>query len=65
MKLKELIDRIVADGVITPDEHQEIVDLVCADPDVSLEERNELGRLRELIDSGAVRFTAESAPGEE
>jgi hypothetical protein len=56
--LKEIVDRVVADGIITPDEHQEIVEKVCTDPEVTMEERRELARLRELIDSGAVRFAA-------
>ena len=60
MKLKQLIDRVVADGVITPDEHKQIVDMVCSDPDVTDEERRELNRLRELIDSGDVRFALDS-----
>jgi polyhydroxyalkanoate synthesis regulator phasin len=59
MKLRELVDRVVADGVITPEEHKEIVDLVCADPALSEEERGELGRLREMIDNGTVRFAGE------
>jgi hypothetical protein len=59
MTLKELVDRVVADGIITPEEHQEIVDKVCSDPEVTMEERRELARLRELIDSGAVRFSGE------
>jgi len=61
MKLRELIDRVVADGIITPDEHRQIVDAVCDDPAVSEEERTELARIRQLIDEGKVRFASSPA----
>jgi polyhydroxyalkanoate synthesis regulator phasin len=52
MKLTELVDRIVADGRLTRAERAELEDAVCHDPDLSEEERQQVQRVRDMIDRG-------------
>lgn len=54
MRLRELVDRIVEDGRITPEEREELTRAVTEDPALSDEERDELLRLKEMIDRGEV-----------
>ncbi|MBF0238196.1 MAG: MMPL family transporter [SAR324 cluster bacterium] len=50
--LTEIVDRIVADGSMSPQEKQEIETIVYADGKVTPEEQTQLDRLNALIDSG-------------
>ena len=52
MGLTELVDRIVADGRRTRAEREELERAVCADPDLSDEERMQIQRIREMIERG-------------
>ena len=64
MRIKALVDRIVADGRITREEREELHRAVCEDPELSAEEREQIGRIVRLIESGLVRLDdadAESA----
>jgi polyhydroxyalkanoate synthesis regulator phasin len=60
MRLRELVDRVIADGVITPEEHRELTRAVTEDPEISSEEREEIARLADMIARGEVRVVRAS-----
>jgi hypothetical protein len=57
MGVRDLVDRIVADGVVTEAERLELERTVCEDPDLSDEEREQIVRLRDLIARGEVSIS--------
>lgn len=63
MRLREFVDRIIADGVITPRERHELWRRVTEDPAISDEERVEIGRLKDMIDRGEI-LVLDDASGE-
>ena len=54
MKLRELVDRIVADGIITFEERAELCRVVAEDPALTDDERVQIGRITEMIERGEV-----------
>ena len=63
MRLRQLVDRIVADGVITPEERDEICRAVAEDPELTDEERFEVARITEMIERGEVVLVSGAAGG--
>ena len=59
MGLRDLVDRICADGVVTESERLELERAVTEDPDLSDEEREQIGRLKDLIARGEIRLSHE------
>ena len=59
MGLRDLVDRICADGVVTETERLELEQAVTEDPDLSDEEREQIARLRDLIARGEVRVAGD------
>ena len=55
-KIRDLVDRIVADGQLTTDERRRLEAAVTEDPELSQEERDEIGRVVRLIDSGMLKL---------
>ena len=60
VRVKELVDRIVADGVITIEERAELVQAICEDPELSAEEREQVERVKGMIERGEVRLEGRS-----
>lgn len=52
--LKEVVDRIIEDGVISLEEQKELNHIIYADHHVSPEEQEQVDRLNQLIEEGAV-----------
>ena len=55
MSIKELVDRIVEDGVLTRDEYQEFFLDVREDKVVDPEESVQIKRIQSMIDNGALK----------
>lgn len=53
--IKEKVDRIIEDGVMTEDEHQEFMDTVYADGEVDDEESEQISRIFALIKEGKLK----------
>ncbi len=56
MSIKQLVDRIVADGVITKAEHEEFLRKVKEDGKIDKEESEQISRLREMIEKGELKI---------
>ncbi|MCG8333174.1 MAG: MMPL family transporter [Proteobacteria bacterium] len=54
VSLKEVVDEIIADGVVTYEEQRDLDRLIFADHQISAEEQKELDRLNQLIEEGVV-----------
>ena len=54
-KIKDLVDRIVADGVLTEEEHREFIDSINADGEIDEDEGLQMARLFQLISEGKVK----------
>lgn len=54
--IKKLVDRVIADGILTNEEKVDLDNNVYADHEISAEEQEQLDRLRGLIESGEVKF---------
>jgi CRP-like cAMP-binding protein len=52
--VKEVVDEIIEDGVVTYEEQRDLDRLIYADHQISEEEQNELDRLNQLIEEGVV-----------
>jgi polyhydroxyalkanoate synthesis regulator phasin len=52
MSIKQLVDRIVADGVLTEKEHQEFLNKVREDNRIDPEESEQIARLMKMIENG-------------
>lgn len=53
--IRELVDRIIADGVITQAEQRDLNHAILADGMVSDEEKAEIDRLWDLVKSGKIK----------
>jgi uncharacterized protein YutE (UPF0331/DUF86 family) len=53
-EIKDLVDRIIADGTITPKEHEELLQQMYKDKVIDEEESDELARIFKLIKEGKV-----------
>lgn len=53
-EIKDLVDRIIADGTITSKEHEELLQQMYKDKVVDEEESDELARIFKLIKEGKV-----------
>lgn len=62
MQIRKIVNRIIADGVVTRSERAELVHAVAEDPALTEEERLEVGRLVELIRNGDVRLVDDETP---
>lgn len=57
--LKDLVDRIIEDGVLTNDEHQEFMDRVHQDGQIDAEESEQISRIFKLIQEGKLQVVDE------
>ena len=53
--IKELLDRIIEDGVMTAEEHSEFIRRVNADGEIDDEESEQIARLFQLISDGKLK----------
>ena len=53
--IKELVDRIIEDGVMSKEEHEEFIKRVNADGEVDEEEATQITRLFQLISEGKLK----------
>jgi hypothetical protein len=53
--IKELVDRIIEDGVLSPEEHAEFIKHVTADGQVDREESEQIKRVFQLISEGKLK----------
>ncbi len=56
MSIKELVDRIIEDGVITKAEHEEFLLKVKENGKIDSEESKQISRLREMIEKGELKI---------
>jgi len=56
MKLRELIERITADGVVTTEEHQMILTAVSEDGKLDQQEAEEIKHLMLMINQGKIKL---------
>ena len=54
--IKDLLDQIIADGVITQEEHDEFITQIGADGKIDAEESAQISRLFRLIQDGTIRI---------
>jgi polyhydroxyalkanoate synthesis regulator phasin len=54
MSIKDLVDRIIEDGKMTKAEHAEFLKAIREDGSIDSEEMEQVKRLKDLIDSGAL-----------
>lgn len=64
MRIRSIVNRIIADGIVTRTERAELVHAVAEDPELTEEERLEVGRLVELIRNGDVRLVDDETPAD-
>ena len=55
-RIRDLVDRIVADRHLTRDERRQLEAAVTEDPDLSQEERDEIARVVRMIESGLLEL---------
>ncbi len=56
MSIKELVDRIIEDGVITKAEHEEFLLKVKENGKIDSEESKQISRLRKMIEKGELKI---------
>ena len=54
--VKDLVDRIVADGKITKDEQRTLNDLLMEDGKIDDEENKQIKRIMQLMNDGAIKL---------
>jgi len=54
--IKDMVDRIIADGVITDEEYKELLENVHEDKVVDAEEKEQIDRVYTLIKEGKVKM---------
>lgn len=59
MGIKELVDKLVEDGVITSSEHEEFINLVHKDGVVDDEESAQIARVFSMISEGTLKVVDE------
>lgn len=64
MRIRAIVSRIISDGIVTRSERAELVHAVSEDPELTEEERMEVGRLVELIRNGDVRLVEDETPAD-
>lgn len=57
--IKELVDKIIEDGVLTREEHDSFIDQVHADGEIDQEESEQISRLFKLIQDGTLKVVDE------
>ncbi len=57
--IKELVDQIIADGVLTREEHDAFIDQVHADGQIDEEESEQISRLFRMIQEGTLKVVDE------
>ena len=57
--VKELVDQIIADGVLTREEHDSFIEQVHADGQIDEEESEQISRLFRLIQDGTLKVVDE------
>ena len=55
MNIKERVDKIIEDKIITRAEYQEFLESVMDDGEIDPQESEQITRLRKLIDSGKLK----------
>ena len=56
LSVKELLDQIMEDGVITRDEHDEFVEAIFADGQIDDDENAQITRMFEAIKAGKIKI---------
>lgn len=59
MSIKELVDQIIEDGVLTREEHDDFIERVHADGQIDDEESEQISRLFKLIQDGTLKVVDE------
>jgi len=54
--IKSIMDRIVADGVITQEEHDEFIEAVHRDGEIDEEESAQISRMFKMLQEGKLRI---------
>jgi len=57
--IKELVDQIIEDGVLTREEHDSFIEQVHADGEIDEEESEQISRLFKLIQDGTLKVVDE------
>jgi len=57
--IKELVDQIIADGVLTREEHDSFIEQVHADGEIDQEESEQISRLFRMIQEGQLKVVDE------
>ncbi len=57
--IKELVDQIIADGVLTREEHDSFIEQVHADGQIDEEESAQISRLFRMIQEGTLKVVDE------
>lgn len=60
MSIKELVDQILEDGVLTEEEHERFIEMVYADGEVDQDESEQISRIFALIREGKITVVNES-----
>ena len=55
MSIKELADRILQDGRLTPTEHQELITAINSDGQVDKEENEQVNRILDMVGEGTLK----------
>ncbi len=58
-RLRELIDHVIADGVITHAEYDRIMHIVTEDGHIDNQERAMIRQIQEMIEDKTLKFKAE------
>ena len=56
MSIKDLVDRIIADGKITINEHEELLNAVHANGKIDEEENEQITRIINMINRGELKL---------
>lgn len=59
MGIKELVDQYIADGVLTREEHDQLINSISADGEIDQEESAQISRIFQLIASGQLKIVDE------
>ncbi|MCB0325367.1 MAG: hypothetical protein KDD69_17410 [Bdellovibrionales bacterium] len=54
--LREFVDQIIEDGIITAEEHQAFTELIHEDGEIDAEESEQISRIFRLVSEGKVRI---------
>lgn len=57
--IKSRVDKAIEDGVLTTAEHEELMELIHKDGKLDTEEREQLGRISRLTQSGELKIVDE------